>query len=162
MRTAMSMGRDHPPTELEKVLHLHKTCEHVNILLLGYEKALQFVNPFWAIGIEQKRRMLRHHSLLHVAHHPHQILVGVIVGGWYPLYFFIINSTNEYGNKYGIEYGNEYDNKYNNECKDEHLHMCLKVYKYKYFKECVNEYVNEVDYEYDNAYDNEYGYESHS
>ena len=79
MCTAMSIGRDHPPKELGWVLHLGKTCEHVNIFLLGYEKTLHFVNIFWAIGIEQKKRMLHHYSPSHIAHHHHQIHVGMIV-----------------------------------------------------------------------------------
>ena len=79
MCMTMSMGRGHLPKDLGWVLHLGKTCEHVNIFLLGYEKTSKFVNLFWAIKIEQTKRMLCLYSPLHVAHYPYPILVGVIV-----------------------------------------------------------------------------------
>ena len=109
------------------------------------KKSLQFVNIFWAIGIEQEKRTLRHYSHSHDDHHPHQILVGVIVVLWNLLSFFVINKNNEYDNKYD----NEYDNRYAIKCNDEYLNVCLKVYKYD--NECDNEYGNKFKYKYDNV-----------
>ena len=102
MHTAMSMGRDHPPKDLGYVLHLGKTCEHVHIFLLGYEKTWQFVNLFWAIGIEQKRG----YCTIIAPHMLYIILIRSLLAclKFDKIFCIFLSSTTT----------NEYDNKYDN------------------------------------------------